>query len=158
MMTGLLGGVVGMAASIPEKLGQEAQQFAQQATQAVSGLASGLGGKDKLDDDPHPSELADRSAAGVVVTPVVAAPRRRPRTAAPLTQACRLGDGVCRTRSTTTGWPEWNRTERTDCCGCWRGRRTDVHAPNGRHGRRRGWGSDPRGQRARQNNRTTDTA
>lgn len=64
MMTGLLGGVVGMAASIPEKLGQEAQQFAQQATQAVSGLASGLGGKDKLDDDVHPGDLADSFAGG----------------------------------------------------------------------------------------------
>lgn len=64
MMTGLLGGLVGMAASIPEKLGQDAQQFAQQATQAVSGLASGLGGKDKLDDDLHPSELADSFGGG----------------------------------------------------------------------------------------------
>ena len=64
MMTGLLGGMVGMAASIPEKLGQEAQQFAQQATQAVSGLASGLNGKDKLDDDAHPSDLADSFAGG----------------------------------------------------------------------------------------------
>lgn len=64
MTTGLLGGVVGMAASIPEKLGQEAQQFAQQASQAVSGLASGLTGKDKLDDDTHPGELADSLGGG----------------------------------------------------------------------------------------------
>jgi hypothetical protein len=64
MMTGLLGGMVGMAASIPEKLGQEAQQFAQQATQAVSGLASGLNGKDKLDDDAHPGDLADSFGGG----------------------------------------------------------------------------------------------
>jgi hypothetical protein len=64
MMTGLLGGMVGMAASIPEKLGQEAQQLAQQATQAVSGLTSGLAGKDKLDDDTHPGELADSFGGG----------------------------------------------------------------------------------------------
>lgn len=64
IMTGLLGGLVGAAASIPEKLGQEAQQVAQQASQAVSGLASGLGGKDKLDDDVHPGDLADSFAGG----------------------------------------------------------------------------------------------
>nr|VTP02311.1 PPE family protein [Mycobacterium riyadhense] len=56
MMTGLLGGVIGAAASIPAGIGQQAQGLASQAMQGLGGLTSGLGSSgDELDELLQPS-------------------------------------------------------------------------------------------------------
>jgi len=68
VLAGTLGGVIGMAASIPEQLGQQVQSLASQAIQGVEGLTSAIIRPDQSEFETsgyEPSVSADDPGGGV---------------------------------------------------------------------------------------------
>ncbi len=68
MLAGALGGVVGMAAAIPEQIGQQVQSLASQAVEGISGLTSEISKPDThdtpADTGPGLADAGDLGAAG----------------------------------------------------------------------------------------------